>query len=289
MVMVTAGTNADGTPCEFYLDENVKKNLDKIKERVTKRGWDSVILVVGLPGVGKSHKVQFLARYLDNNFTAEDYCFDADEWLQATTSKPKHSSIILDECFEGLNNKITMSKDYQKMISHIQLLRQQGHFLFLLLPNFFDLGKAMALYRSSILFVVYTDEDGKRGRFACFDRTQKKHLYLKGAKAMDYSCVQPNFRGRIQTKPIIDWDLYEKRKREHLLRNAREKMDKTKSKSSNQRDKLIAYMKQIQGLGVDRISSIAEMPVRTIYDCLNRQENYISNKFGEVKNETETN
>lgn len=281
MVIVTSGKNKDGSPCEFYLDENVKKNLDVIKERVTKRGWDSVILIAGLPGAGKSHFVQFLARYLDSTFEAEDYCFDADQWIEATSNKPKHSSIPIDECFDMLNNKITMSKDYQKMVSHIQLLRQQGHFLFLLLPNFFDLGKAMALYRSSILFVIYTDENGRRGRFACYDRSSKKQLYIKGSKAMDYGCVQPNFRGRFQKAPIIDWDLYEANKKAHLLRNAREKMAKHKVKSANQRDKLITYMKMIQGLSVERISEVADIPIRTIYDCIHRQGEYIKIKFGE--------
>ena len=285
MVIVTSGKNLDGSPCEFYLDENTKNNLDVIKKRVVERGWDSVILVAGLPGAGKSHFVQFLARYLDENFKAEDYSFDADEWIEQTNTKPKHSSIILDECFEQLNSKVTLSKDYQKMISHIQLLRQQGHFLFLLLPNFFDLGKSMSLYRSSILFVIYTDEEGRRGRFACYDRTTKKQLYLKGSKAMDYGCVQPNFRGRFQTKPIIDWALYESNKKDHLLRNAREKLDKHKLKSSNQRDKLITYMKNIQGISIERIGEVGDIPTRTIYDCVNRQAAYIQKKFGEVKNE----
>ena len=69
----------DGKVIMSYIDENLKKNLDKIKYSVLHRSWDYVCVISGIPGVGKSTLGQVIAKYLDPTFTTKNnFCFTGD-------------------------------------------------------------------------------------------------------------------------------------------------------------------------------------------------------------------
>jgi len=280
MVIVTSGKTLDGKPCEFYLDETLVENLDVIKKRVMSGAWDSKILVCGYSGVGKSHTTQFFARYLCPWFDHTYYCFSVDEFMEKCSTCPEYSSVVLDECFESMNSKAALSREFQKVISFLQIIRQRHLFIFLVLPNFFDLNKSVALYNSSLLVVCY-DNLGKRGQYLVFDREKKKNLFIRGHKMMDYSVEEANIRGHVNSTPIIDWKKYEGRKTEHLLQQIKSEQKESKSRPSIERDRLISYCKEILGLSVDRLKEICVMPQRTIYDSINRQKDYVIKRFKE--------
>ena len=235
-------------------------------------------MVVGYSGVGKSHTVQFFAKYLCPWFDESYYCFSFQEFFDKCTTCPEHSVVILDECFESMNTKAGISKEFHKVVSFLQVIRQRHLYIFLLLPNFFDLNKSIALYNTSLLFVCYEDGD-KRGFYVVFDRIRKKNLFINGHKMQDYSVEFPNIRGRVNSECIINWEKYEKRKKEHLLQQLKEEEEIKKARPSIERDKLLAYNKEILGISVDRLIEIINRPSRTIYDAINRQKEFINEKF----------
>lgn len=220
-------TGYKGEPQEYYIDQNLSKNLDNAIIRVKKKNWDYVGIVSGLPGSGKSTLAKTIAKYFDPNFSEKNIAFSDEEFINLTNNVPEHSAVILDESFASLNTKIALSGEFLRIVNHLQLIRQKHLFIILCLPNFFDLSKGIAIFRASHLFVVY-DEQGDRGRFLVFDREAKRKLYVLGSKFMNYSAAKANFHGRFTiNSKIVDEKIYEARKRQHLLeqdKNPRKKV-----------------------------------------------------------------
>ena len=267
MVMIKSGLDYKGEPCEFFMEENLVKNAEPVKKVVQTKDFDFVSIVCGIPGVGKSNFSITLAKFFDPDFNIDKICFTADDFISVTNDCPKHSAVILDESFASLNTKVGMSSDFLRIINHLQLIRQKNLFIILCLPNFFDLHKGISLYRSSWLFVVYSEEFGKRGTFTCYDRNAKRILFVKGSKYMDYSCVDPNFRGRFTRQKAIDDVEYERRKREHLEQQGQ--VDSFKgSKLCAQRDSLMYYMKNNLDIHIDKLVEITGLGRRGIYNAL---------------------
>lgn len=253
----------------FNLDEALKDNLDFIKDRVTNKGWDYVALCTGLPGVGKSTFVQFPARYLCPWFNEDYIAFTDEDFIRICNEAPEYSSVVLDESFASLNSKVGMTGAFLRIINHLQLIRQKHLFIFLILPNFFDLSKGVAIFRSSHLFVIY-EKDNRRA-FAVFDREAKKELYIRGGKYIDYNCVSPNFRGRFDREclqgVIVNQKIYEARKREHLMSQGHERSE-TQTDARKSRDALIKYMLENLKLKQIEVANIAGVTRATIYNIM---------------------
>ena len=218
MVLVISGKDIEGNPAEFYLDGFLKEALDLAKYRVYKKNFDYVALVCGVCGSGKSTMIRSVAKFCDENFSHKNICFSAEEFISLSNSLPEYSAIVLDESFSDLSTSVTRSKQFQRIVNHLQLIRQKKLFIFLLLPNFFDLSKGIAIFRSNHLFVVYSNDEGDRGYFNAYDKTNKRLLYIKGSKFINYHAQKPNFFGRYTLeKKIIDINDYELAKKNHLL------------------------------------------------------------------------
>jgi predicted ATPase len=234
-----------GNDKTFFIDDYLQRALDIAISRVKRKNWDYVCIVSGLPGSGKSTLAKTIAKYCDPNFTVDNIAFSdkgKDGFIDISNRLPDYSSVILDESFASLNSKVGMTSEFLNIINHLQLLRQKHLFIILCLPNFFDLGKPVSIFRSSHLFVTY-DTEGDRGSFLAFDRNAKRKLFIMGHKFIDYNVVKANFRGQFTINHgIIDEDEYNRRKREHLLsqeQNTKKKRPEI-SKYFNQRNIVIA-------------------------------------------------
>lgn len=271
MVIVNSGSE------EYYLDENLKKNLDDVKDSVINKGWDYFEVIAGIPGVGKSTLAQAICKYLDPEFSVNDIYFGAETYIQGSTEKGSGKANMLDESFADLNTQLSRDPKFIKLINHTQLVRQKGQFHILVLPDFFSLSKNIAIFRTSHLFVVYAD-NYERGRFAAFGRDSKRELYIKGKQFVNYQAINPNFRGRFVKKWVVDEETYKKRKMEHLQQQS--KAEETKTKASIQRDKLVAYCHHILNMDTKKLSEIMKMPPTTLYESIHRHEEEILTRYG---------
>lgn len=273
MVIVISGTNWEKKPCEFYLDQNLKNALDEVKgvvgTGVKTKDWDYIALVAGNPGTGKSNFAQNCAKYCCEWFDINYVCMTADQFIKITNECPNNSAVVLDESFASLNTKVSRSSDFVRIINHLQLLRQKNLYIFLCLPNFFDLAKGIAIYRSHHLFVTYSPKFGDRGSFAAYSRETKKNLYILGSKFMNYNAVQPNFRGRFVKSKCINQEEYERKKLEHLQTHDAEEGRITKS--SIARDRLVRWMRENTELTIQEIADIAGIARVTAHVILSKE------------------
>ena len=266
MAIVISGKNWEGKPCHYHLNDTLKKNIDEVKKVVSLKDWDYVSIVAGNPGVGKSNFAISLARYCCEWFDETYIAFTAEQFINLTNSCPKNSSVMLDESFASLNSRIGMSSDFLRIVNHLQLIRQKNLYVFLVLPNFFDLAKGIAIYRSHHLFVCYGKEFGDRGSFAAFSRETKKQLYVLGSKFMNYNCVKPNFRGRFVKQKAIKEETYNYLKRQHLEEQGTKEVVKTRF--HKQRDDLIFFLFTEKKARVEKISEILSITVQQVYSII---------------------
>ena len=273
---MTIPLKKNGEPYKI-LDSKLRTEIDKVKIKVQKHNWDYVAVVAGLPGAGKSTFARSAAKFCDHDFPGppvEDengkvidkipyIVFTAQDFINITTSCPPYSAIIYDECFEGMNTKATLSPEFQKIINHLQLIRKKHLFIFLCLPNFFDLSKGIAVFRASHLFLTYSNNQGKRGFVLAFSRGTKRRLYVEGRQYMNYNAVQANFRCKFtRNNWIVDEEEYENKKDKVLEQYAR-KLDEKTAKKPTKDDK---GMMRLFNAGKTRkeIAILYDMPYGTV-------------------------
>jgi len=284
--MVTSGFDKNGKPLSFYIDQNLKDALDIAKKRVEKRNWDYASVVSGIPGSGKSAFARTVAKYCDPTFDESRIAFKVEGkdggFIDITNRVPNNSAVILDESFESLNSRVSMSPDFLRIINHLQIIRQKNLFILLCLPNFFDLSKSIAVFRASHLFVVYASSSGERGKFLAFGRDSKRKLYVKGGKYMDYSAEPANFIGRFtRNDHICDITKYDQMKFEHL--QSKQKEIKVKKDPNIKRDIAIWKMKNEKEMRATEISEIYDINVATVHRSVNLVQDTLEREKIDIK------
>lgn len=264
--------NESGTPIMAHIDETIAKVIQTTIKRNFKN-WDYKSIGVGYSGTGKSTGTRQFGNYIkyilkkDYNINIDVHvCFTADEFERIATMAPKYSVLILDEGFADLNSNVTRSKDFQKIVNLLQIIRARSFFIYLNLPNFFDLSKSVALFQTNHLFVFETDKNDNRGQIRVFDRPRKQALYLKGKVDLNYYAYRPNFLARFyKDEKAMDNAAYEKKKLEHFT-NLNKKLNEPSDKS--QRNVVLIKLKTIHGWKVKDLIELFGLKKSQIHQIL---------------------
>ena len=197
---------------KYYMDGGKKTNFDIVKKFVEK-DWDMCWIYSGYEGAGKSTTCIQDAKYLDPTLDIDRICFSPEDFEEKIKRKDflkRGNALVLDEGFI-LNARASMTEINRKFLSVLAECRQKNLFLFIVVPNFFDLDKNICLWRSRGLFYVY-HKSMQRGYFKYFNYERKKRLYVLGKKFYNYNCVGYNLHGRFTKKFPIDEDEYKRKK-----------------------------------------------------------------------------
>ena len=241
----------------FYLDDRLKLQIDVLLKNI-KNDWDFTIIISGQGEVrvGKSMIAMQIACYwtyeiwkrygvkcpfnVDENFVFEGH--NLIKQGNILGKNHKFSPLIFDEAGADLEGRKTMQASTQAVLDFFRECGQYNLLNILVLPEYFDLPKGIALSRSIFLIDVFysANEEAifERGKFNFYSRRSKKWLYLKGKRDLNYSCVKSDF-GRIPGKffkfyPIPKED-YDNKKLEALKRRE----TKVRNKFQVQRDALM--------------------------------------------------
>jgi DNA invertase Pin-like site-specific DNA recombinase len=263
-------TNFEGKKVKLKVDPQLYRVIKSVELRV-RRGFDSVMIITGASGTGKStFAFSTLLPALDPSFKQENIFFSADELIEKAPLLPDGSACMLDEGYADMNTRVTGSKKYLKLVNFLSVIRQKRLKIVLILPDFFSLSSHLSIFRSNFLIVTYSDrKTHARGKFLFFDADRKKYLYIKGKKFLNYSAQSANFRGRFYlNKDIIDEKTYIQRKRTHLLdlnKEVEEKLDPNKD-----RDESILKLKIESGMTDKKIGEIFNLHRVTVSNILNK-------------------
>jgi len=196
---------------EFYIDGILKDNLDSLKQNVLK-DYDAFLIVSGREGYGKSTIAAQVATYLDSSYDLSRCCFTAEQFIDAVEKAEKYEAIVFDETMGYLSSRGSMSKFNRALIKVMSEMRSKNLFVILCIPNFFELDRYPAMHRSVALIHCY-----KRGRFAVFNYSAKKYLYIKGKKFYSYYQTKPDFIGVFVDYFPYNLEEYEKKKQKAIF------------------------------------------------------------------------
>lgn len=233
----------EGTPQQYYLDNNIKANLD-IAKKVIKKDWDMVFVFDGYEGTGKSFCCIQAAYYCDPTLNIDRIVFTPDEFKAAIRKATSYQAVIYDEAFTGLASRASMTYVNRSLVSMLAEIRQKNLFVFIVMPCFFDLDRYVALWRSRALIHVYSGDEFKRGYLAFYNVERKKHLYLQGKKFYSYAKPKPNFYGKFTNTIPINEEEYRKKKLKSLM-NPEDKAPKEIEKADIQKE----LFKRLVGVG----------------------------------------
>lgn len=250
------------------IDWALKNVLDVAKIRA-KKSFMYIAVIAGGPGSGKSTLLRTCCAYCDENFKQAHICYEVHgkgQFLDVSTNCPEGTAIGMDESFKAFNAKGAMTKDFMDLLNHLQLLRQKRIFVFLAIPNWFSMTPAISLNLSSHLFMTKETRLGTRGAFFAWGREDKRRLWVKGKRFMDYRAHKSNFRGRFYSNKdmIIDEVEYDKRKYAHLL----EQSKKPQKAPITDRNNIINNLHVIKEWKTDELCEFFHLKPRTITGIL---------------------
>lgn len=277
----------------FYMDNYLKEQLDVLLKNIV-NDWDFTIIICGKGDVrvGKSVLAMQIAAYwsymieklygIKISFNLKDnFAFKGEELISKGNNlglKSKYSPLIFDEAGSELEGRKTMRRTTQNVLDYFRECGQYNLLNILVLPEFFDLPRAIAITRSILLLNVtfYPDEEGifERGFFDFLNRKSKKKLYQKGKKEYDYGVTEPDFNGRFVNFHPLDQEEYRKLKREAL--RSREQQDNKLHKKELQRNAAWYLLNHDLGLTHEEIGRKTEQLIgietarTTITEAINR-------------------
>lgn len=238
----------DNRPRGYYVDPYLLDNLNTVKPHVLKN-WDMCFIVSGVEGAGKSTFAMQLGDILSGDrFTVDNVCMTPKDFMDKITRPDwlqPGDTLLLDEGFM-INSRSSMSKQNREFLSVLAECRQKQLFLIIVCPNFFDLDKNLALWRSRGLF--YVDHVGlERGYYKFWGYDKKKKLYVLGKKFYEYHKVKYDIRGRFRNVCPIDEEQYKKIKLKAF--EIRKDTDDREWRGIEQRNKMFYYLNDKLGIG----------------------------------------
>jgi len=282
--MVKLGLNKDKTDWlllpkgakdkgSIYLDGYLYESLKEIKEVMRKKSVDIVILVSGYPGTGKSKLAEQIAAYWDPTFDEDRMYQNSKEFedgvLEETQILKSH---VLDEAWSGLSSSQVRGSVGRQFMNLMNTIRQKRLFIIVVLPDFFDLSKHMAIFRSRWLIHCYSEKFGEVGKFVAFDRDSKKDLYIKGKKDLNYSAKKFTFHG-VFTKADpdnFDWQRYEDVVKKRSLHDVDHHNEHT-TKPIQDRNKLLVYLRDRLKIPTSELAKEVGMNLKYVREVMNQE------------------
>jgi len=201
----------------FYSDGRLFEQIKtKVIPDLLRKDMDRVYIVDGRERSGKSVLTQTLAAvfllHLNTRFDITNICMSPNEFRNKIMNASKNQIVIYDEAHRGMGSTTALSEINKILTDLMMEMGQKNLCVFIVLPCFFLLKKYVAVFRSQGLFHVYM-KGSKRGYWVYFNEENKKVLYLRGRKELNYNCVRwPHFRGRFMENYLVDEKEYRKKK-----------------------------------------------------------------------------
>lgn len=231
------------TDKNYSMDIKLKHGLDILKKKI-KQDWSFIIIVSGNNRVriGKTTMAQQVAYYLDPTFSFDAVTFDPSEVRTIALKRGKTKVVFYDEARAGLDSKRAMENMQKDLIDFLTQAGQLNQILIIILPDFFELKREIALSQSICLINCHTPNMNffDRGLFSFYNLDEKQKLYYWGKKqGGNYSVCKPSFSGTFSNYQVLDKVRYEKLKLISLLQGRKndprieteEKMKRVENKS----------------------------------------------------------
>jgi len=252
------GSREEGS---IYMDGMLFRSVKKAKGVMQKKSVDLVIVCTGYPGSGKSKLISQVASVCDPSFNENRMFQKTADFQKAVEDETEIlKAYVLDEAWDGLSSSQVRREAGRLFMNLLNVIRQKRLFIFIVLPDFFDLSKQISIFRSRWLIHCYSESFGDIGRFVAFDRKSKKQLYLKGKQTENYNAHPSDFKGVFTdaSPPNFNWERYENIIKPKAMVDQKEKSNDVRE-SVAQRDRLLLIMKKKYKWTIQELSDLMDM------------------------------
>lgn len=256
------GQKTDG----LYVNELQHENLKELASAIVRD--NSFLLLVSSQALsvrtGKSTFTQILAEdwnfimreehKVNLDFDMRNIAFNAEEFEKKAFALhergQKYGVIILDESDDLTGH--SLSQEVKKIKRFLRKAGQLNLLMIMILPDFFEFPKAIAVNRSVALITVDYGEHFERGHFKFYDFKAKKKLYIKGKAFNDYGVQEPTFKGNFNGQYLVNEQEYRTEKYKDLFEDAQK--EKGKRLDSIKKEMLTKYFIRTLTMFKDRIT-----------------------------------
>jgi len=224
----------------YHIDKKILYLLDKIKDTLTKKDKDYVMLMDGYEGSGKSTFAIQMGKYVDPTLNLSRVCMTADEFKQAIINAKKGECVIYDEAVTGLSAGSAITKIGRLIKGMMMQMRQKNLFVIVILPIVFEFNRYAVLSRARFFLHVY-ETGGRMGYFVGYNKKDTRETYLRGKKTHSYK-VRSRFTGRFYGKFGLGKEielLYRKKKEETLFMVGEEEEEGTMLQKLRKKEKFL--------------------------------------------------
>jgi len=206
----------------WKMHEKYLENIDHCK-KANKRDIDFKLLFSGngMTRTGKTTLVVQTAAYLDEGYISNwrnQTCFSGDKLIEFGNKLKPGQVLVYDEARESLNTTSQLTSYCKDILNFFAECGSKNLFILIVLPEFFDLPKGITITQSLFLVNCKFRNNFSRGFADFFNHKQKKYLYIKGKKWLDYSAVKPSFQMTFTKYFPLNMQEYEKLKQSELER-----------------------------------------------------------------------
>jgi len=243
----------------FPMNSLLKKQIEVLARNII-RDWDFTIIISGggEVRVGKSILAMQIGAYWtylmaklhkrDLPFNCqENIVYDGEKLIKTGNdlgTRYPNACLIYDEAGADLAGTKILRSRTQDVLDYLRECGQYNMLNILVIPEYFDLPKGIAVSRSIFLIDVdyNVDKEGyfQRGTLKFFSRRSKKNLYRLGKKELNYQIVPPDFKGRFENFHTVDETEYRRLKKEAL----KKRESKSNIKFMRQRDYLFFMLNE---------------------------------------------
>lgn len=254
----------------FWMDSKLKEQVDTCVINVVD-DWDFVFIITGGGEVRVGKSVLGLQIIVYWNYCMwkvhkmkvpfsikENVVFNWDKLIESGNKLANigpHFALQYDEAGETMEGTKTNTGELKAIKDYLRECGQYNSLTVLVMPEFFDLPKGIALTRSICLIDVYYGVDErtrkfKRGYFRFYSKKAKKKLYLQGKKELDYKAAPYSFDGEFRNFYPID----EKQYRDSKKLALQDRENSNKNKFAIVRDALLKWIYDSMNVGHKEIS-----------------------------------
>lgn len=234
--------NKDPNKAGFWMDDYLKKQLDVLIKNVHKDWQFNIIISAGgemrigksvlAMQIGAYWTYEVLKKHGDNpdinvpqTFNVKNnIAFDGNSIMEKGDylgKRCKFAALQMDEAADDLESTKALKQETKAIKDYLRKAAQYNMLNIIVQGEFFEVPKAIAVSRTIYLIDVdYSiDLDGNfvRGIFKFFSRRNKKLLYLRGKRDLNYNAVKPDFKGSFVNFYPVDEAEYREGKRKSLI------------------------------------------------------------------------
>ncbi len=266
-------------PESFYFDGETFQALQDIRKTMRKRSIDFHMAISGYPGSGKSKLASQTATILDPSFDENRMHQTTESFIKAVEAETEPLKChVLDEAWDGLSSSAVRKEIGKLFVNLLNVVRQKRLYIIIVLPDFFELSKHIAIFRTRWLFHCYGENFGDVGSFAGFGIQAKKMLYIKGKPFLNYNAHPYDVCGRFVEKdpPTFNWKRYEDVIKKQSLGESTSKFE-NESKAVTQRNICMGIMKNRHRWATKHMAEILDMNRKVVQRIVKEQKDKQSN------------